>query len=97
MRLAAWIGLVAAVSILIGAIWVLLANYPCDSLLLPVGIALVNLTRVIPTVRSGRSRHCLVSTAPVTLVKLGHNESGIEDTKEALVCPSGPHRKSHTP
>lgn len=68
-RLAAWIDLVASVVIRIGATRALLANSFGASLLLPVGIELVNLSVVIPIVRSGRPRHYLVSITQATLVK----------------------------
>ena len=66
--LAAWIGLAASVAILLGAIWALFAEAPIGPVLLPVSIGLVNLAVVVPILRTGRPRHCVVASAPITLV-----------------------------
>jgi hypothetical protein len=66
--IAAWIGLAASVAILLGAAWAFFVGTPMGPVLLPVGIGLVNLAVVVPILQSGRPRHCVVNTAPVTLV-----------------------------
>lgn len=66
--IAAWIGLAASVTILLGAVWALFAETPVGPVLLPVSIGLVNLAVVLPILQAGRPRQCVVSTAPVTLV-----------------------------
>ncbi|TCP58539.1 hypothetical protein EV663_12215 [Rhodovulum bhavnagarense] len=67
-QVAAWIGVVASVAILLGAGWSLITGGTVVPLLLPIGIALVNLAVVIPILQAGRSRDCIVSEAPANLV-----------------------------
>lgn len=61
---ASWVGVLASSAVLLYAAFSLLADRHFGSLLLPVGIALVNLAVVLPIVRSGRPRHSLVADAP---------------------------------
>lgn len=65
---AAWIGVAASIAILLGAVWALLSEAPVGPVLLPVSIGLVNLAVVVPILRAGRPRHCVVAAAPTTLV-----------------------------
>lgn len=67
-RVAAWIGLVASVAILLGTGWSLITGGSVVSLLLPISIALINLAVVTPILQAGRSRDCIVSEALANLV-----------------------------
>lgn len=65
--LASWIGVVASGAILLLAAWSLLVGGQIGALLMPVGIALVNLVIVVPILRSGPTRHYTVADAPAAL------------------------------
>ena len=60
---AAWIGLVVSGAILVAAGWTLASAGAVGPLLLPVGIALVNLAVVVPILTSGRPREQAVGKA----------------------------------
>lgn len=61
---ASWVGVLASSAVLLFAAWSLLADRHFGPLLLPVGIALVNLAVVLPIVRSGRPCHSSAADAP---------------------------------
>lgn len=62
--LASWVGVLASGVVLLFAAGSLLADRHFGPLLLPVGIALVNLAVVLPIVRSGGPRHFSAADAP---------------------------------
>lgn len=61
---ASWVGVLASGAVLLFAAWSLLADQHFGPLLLPVGIALVNLAVVLPIVRSGKPHHSSAADAP---------------------------------
>lgn len=66
-RLAGWTGLTVSILILVAVGATLLTGGPIGPILLPLGIALVNLATVIPVLQAGRPRHGVVSAPPVNL------------------------------
>lgn len=54
-RVAAWVGLVTSVAILFGAGWTLFTGGPVGLVLLPLGIALVNLRVVVWILKTGQA------------------------------------------
>ena len=64
---ASWVGLFASGAVLALAMWNLSAGGQFGSLLLPVGIALVNLAVVLPILRSGRPRRYTAANAPAEI------------------------------
>lgn len=60
---AAWIGLVASGAIIIAVLWTFFAGGPFAPTLVPLAIALVNLSVVLPILRAGRPRALTVAEA----------------------------------
>ena len=64
---ASWVGLFASGAVLAVTMWNLSAGGQFGTLLLPVGIALVNLAVVLPILRSGRPRRYTAADAPAAI------------------------------
>ncbi|NHQ75900.1 hypothetical protein HAT86_15730 [Roseovarius gahaiensis] len=60
---ASWGGLFASGAVLLFAVWSLLAGDNIGSMLMPIGISLVNLAVVVPILRSGRPHQYSVAEA----------------------------------
>lgn len=64
---ASWVGLFASGAVLAAATWSVSAGGQFGSVLLPVGVALVNLAVVLPILRSGRPRRYTAADVPSAL------------------------------
>lgn len=64
---ASWIGALVSGAVILFASWSLLAGGQIGPVLMPVGIALVNLVIVVPILRSGQPRHYTAADAPAAL------------------------------
>jgi hypothetical protein len=64
--IAARVGMILSGLILIATVWTLATGGPVGPLLLPIGIALVNLAIFVPILKAGRPREHVVSKASAT-------------------------------
>ncbi len=65
--IASWIGVLASGAILLFSAWSLIAGGQIGPMLMPVGIALVNVAVVVPILRSGKPRQYEVADATLLL------------------------------
>ena len=65
--IASWIGVLASGAVLLLVAWSLSAGRQIGPMLMPVGIALVNLAVVVPILRSGKPRRCRAADALAAL------------------------------
>lgn len=65
--IASWIGVLASAAILLLSAWSLMAGGQIGPILMPVGIALVNLGVVVPIMRSGKPRRYTAADALTAL------------------------------
>jgi hypothetical protein len=65
--IASWIGVLASGAVLLLAAWSLSAGGQIGPMLMPVGVALVNLAVVVPILRSGKPRQYQVADATILL------------------------------
>lgn len=65
--IASWIGVLASGAVLLLSAWSLVAGGQIGPMLMPVGIALVNLAVVVPILRSGKPRQYPVADATILL------------------------------
>lgn len=63
--IASWIGVLASGAVLLLSAWSLVAGGQIGPILMPVGIALVNLAVVVPILRSGKPRQYPVADATI--------------------------------